>query len=91
VKGTAIGVVVAGLALALLLGLEYGFDPAAVVILACLAAVGALAIAVARRSGTRVSPAHCAECRGVISRHAPFCKHCGAPTDGSAGARPSGR
>jgi predicted secreted Zn-dependent protease len=91
VRSVAIVVVAAGLALALLLGLEYGLDPAAVVILVLLAAVGAVAIAVARRSGTSVSPAHCAECNGVISPHAPFCKHCGARTDRSAGATPSGR
>lgn len=73
------GIVVAGLALALALGLAGGFDTRSVVILALTAVVGAVAIAAARRSThDRVEPARCGECKGVMSPHAPYCKHCGA-------------
>lgn len=73
------GIVVVGLALALALGLAGGFDTRSVVLLALTAAVGAVAIAAARRSTHgRVEPARCDECEGVMSPHAPYCKHCGA-------------
>ncbi len=71
-------IVVAGLAMALLLGYRIGFDATALVILAILVAVGGLAVAVARRSELRASgPAVCPACRGLISPNAPYCKHCG--------------
>lgn len=71
-------VVVLGLGLAVLLGVASGFDATSLTILLLLAVVGALAIAVAGRSvRAAVAPATCAECDGVISPNAPYCKHCG--------------
>lgn len=73
-----IGVVVAGLAGALLLGAARGFDVTAVAILVLIAATGALAIAVARRSGAGgVQPLVCPACSATNARSAPYCKHCG--------------
>jgi hypothetical protein len=70
----------AGLLAALAAGLGGGFDAVAIVLFAALAAVGALGIAVARRStGGGAGPARCAGCGGLVSRAAPLCKHCGAP------------
>ena len=75
----AIGLVIAGLAVAVLVALERGLDLVGLVLLGLVAGAGALAIAVATRSGAdHVQPATCAECGGVISRNAPYCKHCGA-------------
>lgn len=80
-RAATIAIVVAGLTLALALGLSGGFDNRSLVILALTAAVGAVAIAAAGRSSAgRVAPARCAECDGIISPHAPYCKHCGART-----------
>ena len=78
-KAVTIGIVLAGLGLALALGIRQGFDTASVTILLFLGIVGALAVAIANRSsrGT-IAPDVCAECGGVISPNAPYCKHCGA-------------
>lgn len=72
------GIVAAGIALALVLGVSKGFDATSLTILALIVAVGAVSIAVADRSerGT-VAPARCDACGGVLSPNAPFCKHCG--------------
>lgn len=70
-----------GLAVALTVsvGLVAGLDVYAAVILGLILAFGWLAISVARRSsGRSIAPARCAECRGVGSPNAPYCKHCGA-------------
>lgn len=81
-----VAVVALGLALSVTLGVARGFDAVALTILALMTLVGAVAIAVARRSGRRtVSPATCAECGGVISPNAPYCKHCGARRTSPAG------
>lgn len=72
-------IVVAALLLALVLGLSRGFDTTSGAILVASALVGAVAIAAANRSSSGVTrPAACEDCGGVISPHAPFCKHCGA-------------
>ncbi|MBA3628408.1 MAG: hypothetical protein H0W55_01840 [Actinobacteria bacterium] len=75
------GIVAAGVTLALLTGVTRGFDTASLPILAGIVALGALAIAVARRAGTgTVGPGRCDGCGGLISPNAPVCKHCGAAT-----------
>lgn len=79
--------VAVGIAAALAAGLSAGFDSVALVLLAGLVAVGALGIAVARRSdGVAARPARCRACGGLVSRGAPYCKHCGAPHPGDEGA-----
>jgi len=75
--------VAVGIVAALAAGLSAGFDPVAVVLLAALVAVGALGIAVARRwDGVAARPARCRACGGLVSRGAPYCKHCRAPRPG---------
>lgn len=72
-------VVVLGLTLAVVTGLNYGFDSTAVVYLALMVGVGGLAIAIAGRSEKRAAgPARCPECNGLVSPNAPYCKHCNA-------------
>ncbi|MDQ3784948.1 MAG: hypothetical protein M3360_08750 [Actinomycetota bacterium] len=74
------GVVVAGVGLALLVGVVRGFDAVSLTILVGIVALGTLAIAVARRAGMgTVGPGRCEACGGLISPNAPVCKHCGAP------------
>ena len=71
--------IVAGVALAVALGIRYGFDATSVVILAFAALFGGLAVAVVRKKGlNRVAPARCLDCDGLISPNSPYCKHCGA-------------
>lgn len=78
-RAATIGIVVVALGLAFGLGVAGGFDTRSVVVLALSAVVGAVAIAAAGRSAQgRAAPALCAACDGVISSHAPYCKHCGA-------------
>jgi hypothetical protein len=77
----AVGIiVVAGLALAVAVGVSEGFDAVALGIFAVMVLVGTMGIAAARRAsrGT-VGPRRCSSCAGVNSPNAPFCKHCGAP------------
>jgi hypothetical protein len=74
-------IVVIGIALSLSVGVARGFDTASVALLALLAAVGALAVAVARKSSTgETGPDSCLSCGGLISPSAPYCKHCGRST-----------
>ena len=74
-----IALVVAGMALAVALGISYGFDTTGVVILAFVVAFGALSVAVVRTKAlNRVVPARCHDCDGLISPSSPYCKHCGA-------------
>lgn len=73
--------VIVGLAVALAasVGVAAGLDAYAVVVLGLIVVLGWLAISVARRSRRgAITPARCAECGGVGSRNAPYCKHCGA-------------
>lgn len=78
-KLATVGIVGAGLLLALALGFRQGFDTTSITILVFIALTGVTAIAAAERSrrGT-VGPARCDSCEGVISPNAPYCKHCGA-------------
>ena len=76
-----LAIVGTGITLTVALGLSRGFDSTALMLLGFAVAFGLLAVAVARKSRTgSVAPATCAECGGVISPHAPYCKHCGTPT-----------
>ncbi|MGH2787586.1 MAG: hypothetical protein ACRDJV_06705 [Actinomycetota bacterium] len=56
-----------------------GVDAAAAVLIALIAALGVMAVAVARKAGSgAVEPARCRKCGGLNSPTAPLCKHCGA-------------
>lgn len=67
-----------GLALAVGLAIARGLDAVALVILCAMIALGALAVAIARKTGSGgVEPARCRECGGLNSPNAPYCKHCG--------------
>jgi hypothetical protein len=73
-------VVVVGIAASVVSGLGVGFDGLALLLLALIAALGGLGLAVARRARSgAVTPLPCPECGGLLSAHAPYCKHCGAP------------
>lgn len=74
-----VGLVCAGVALALAAGIGQ-WDAAGLGMLAAILLLGGLGVAVARRAGTdAVAPARCPVCEGLLSPHAPYCKHCGAP------------
>lgn len=74
---TLVGVAIA---VAAVLAVAGGLDLLGLLLLVLIVAVGALGVAVARRGEKgRVSPAVCESCGGLLSPHAPFCKHCGAP------------
>ena len=78
-------IVVIGIALSLSVGVTRGIDAVSLALLALLVAVGALAVAVARKSSTgEAGPASCRSCGGLISHSSPYCKHCGRPTAGDA-------
>lgn len=78
-SAAAIAIVVLGLALASGLAVAAGLDTTGAIILGLLFGMGLLAVAVARKSGVgSVRPAECAECGGLLSPNAPYCKHCGA-------------
>jgi hypothetical protein len=75
----AVAIIVAGIAVALVLGLVAGFDSVGIVIFSLIVLVGALGVAaVSRYRSGEVTPARCKDCGGVISPNAPYCKHCGA-------------
>lgn len=71
-------IVISGLALTVALGAAFGVDTTALILLALIAAFGALAVSISRkaRAGT-VRPAICPTCEGFNSPNAPYCKHCG--------------
>ena len=80
--------VIAGVAACAGAALAAGLDPTGVVIFAGIVAVGGAAIASTRKTD-RIQPAGCAECGGLISPNAPYCKHCGARREpGATAARP---
>ena len=59
-----------------------GIDRYSAVMLALIVAVGALAVVVARKfAAGSVRPVVCPDCGGMLSPHAPYCKHCGARLD----------
>ena len=71
-------IVVGGLLLAIALGVVFGVDAIALILLALTAAVGVLAITLARKARAGViQPALCPSCKGFNSPNAPYCKHCG--------------
>jgi hypothetical protein len=73
--------VLAGIALPVLAGVRVGLNATSTLLLVLVVALGVLAVAVARRSSTEsAAPAHCPRCNGLVSPHAPYCKHCGAHT-----------
>lgn len=74
---TLVGVAIA---VAVVLAVVGGLDLLGLLLLVLIVAVGALGVAVARRGEKgRVAPAQCESCGGLLSPHAPFCKHCGTP------------
>ena len=78
-RSAAVAIVLLGIALVTGMAIAAGLDPPGMVILAFIFALGALAIAVARKSATgAVHPAECPSCGGLVSPNAPYCKHCGA-------------
>jgi hypothetical protein len=78
----AVAIVVVGLALAAGVAVAAGLDTTGTIIFGLLVATGLLAIAVVRKTRQgAVAPAQCSECGGLLSPNAPYCKHCGAPTD----------
>ena len=81
-KVVVVSIVLAGIGLALALGMSRGFDATAIVIFAFIVAAGALGIAVVNKWGEGgVQPATCEGCSGLISPNSPYCKHCGAPRE----------
>ena len=78
-RSAAVGIVLLGLAVTTGLALSGGLDLTGGIILALIFVMGALAVAVARRSTSgAVQPARCDSCDGLVSPNAPYCKHCGA-------------
>jgi hypothetical protein len=76
----AVGVIAVGAA-----ALAGGTDAVGLTLLGAIAAVGAMGVAAARRAARgSIAPARCRECEGLVSPHAPYCKHCGAPRPGAA-------
>jgi hypothetical protein len=67
----------AGALFAVGLGIVRGLDPYGFLILALVLGCTWLGFALLHRL-TRVAPAKCAACGGLISPNAPHCKHCGA-------------
>lgn len=71
--------VLVAVSLAVVVGLAVGLALATALLLGVIVLLGALAVAVARKSDRGATqPAVCPECEGLISPHAPYCKHCGA-------------
>jgi hypothetical protein len=74
-----IAIVVVGVALVGAVGVGAGFDIMSLILFALIVALGAVAIAAARRTrGGGLRPRACAHCGGLISAMAPICTHCGA-------------
>ena len=71
-------IVISGLALTIALGVAFGVDATALILLGLIVAFGALAVAVSRKARAgAVKPAVCPACQGFNSPNAPYCKHCG--------------
>lgn len=78
-RTVAVAIVVAGVGLSAYLAVATGVGVTGAGILAAIIAVGGLALAVTRKStGETAGPARCPSCDGLVSPHAPYCKHCGA-------------
>jgi F0F1-type ATP synthase assembly protein I len=81
-SAAATALVVAGVVLAVVLAARSGLDPLGAVLLSLIVGLGALVIAIARRASRgSVAPERCSRCGGLVSAHAPYCKHCGQPLD----------
>jgi ribosomal protein L40E len=79
VTAATVAIVVAGFVAVGVAAATGGVDIAAAVILVLIAALGALAVVVARKARAgEVKPATCRACGGLNSPNAPTCKHCGA-------------
>jgi hypothetical protein len=60
------------------LGVVFGLDATGLILLALIAAVGLLAVTLARKARAGVvQPDVCPACEGFNSPNAPYCKHCG--------------
>jgi hypothetical protein len=71
-------IVIAGLLLAVALGAVFGLDVMGLILLALIAAVGVLAVSLARKARAgAIQPELCPSCKGFNSPNAPYCKHCG--------------
>lgn len=81
-SAAAITLVILGIALVVGIAFAAGGDIAVVFYVAPVVLLGVVVIAAAvkMRSGA-VQPDECADCGGLISPNAPYCKHCGAPVD----------
>ncbi len=72
-------VVLVGLAAVATLAASHGIDTTGAIIAAVIVTFGLVALAAARKTKTgAVTPAACESCGGLVSPHAPYCKHCGA-------------
>lgn len=71
-------IVLLGFAAVAALAVANGLDAGGVVIAGVVVGVGFVALAAGRRirSGA-VEPGRCDSCGGLVSPHAPYCKHCG--------------
>lgn len=75
-----LGLVSLGVALTVGLAVLNGFDTTTVVFLGLIVIFGAMAVAVTRMSSKgSIVPTPCANCGGLISPSAPYCKHCKTP------------
>lgn len=72
-------VVLLGFAAVAALAVANGLDAGGVVIAGIVLAVGIVVLAAGRKVGSgAVTPGRCESCGGLVSPHAPYCKHCGA-------------
>ena len=81
-SAAAIALVIVGIALVVSIAFVAGEDVAVLFYVAPVVFLGVVVVAAAlkMRSGS-VRPSECAECGGLISPNAPYCKHCGAPVN----------
>jgi F0F1-type ATP synthase assembly protein I len=81
-NAAATALVVAGIVLAVVLAARSGLDPLGAILFLLIVGLGALVVAIARRASRGgVAPERCPRCGGLVSAHAPYCKHCGRPLE----------
>lgn len=79
-SAAAIALVVAGIALVVSVAIAAGPDLASIFYVAPVVLLGIVVIAVATKTRAGgVHPRECPNCGGLLSPHAPYCKHCGTP------------